>query len=168
MLTCLIFLSGLFWVVWHGSHRHWIYIGFGIVAGLLMATFALGLVGYFKTRNNKDDPDGLTILSLSSTSQVLLTERTFREYTEDIFHSVLWRWRYNRRFGSFPYDITPYCSQCELAHGIKQKLENSYGGLKCSFCLGLYSPPSASISDEIQAKIKDGSWLEVVNNRRSK
>lgn len=98
--------------------------------------------------------------------------RNFREYTEDVFHGIIWRWQYKPGFGDKPRGITPHCSNCqeEAVLEINQQQPNKF---RCPYCLIIYTAPTSldsafeSIGNQIQAKIQDRSWIDIVDNRRA-
>ena len=106
----------------------------------------------------------------------------FKNYTQEQIDNVIWRWRYKLEFDNAPRNLTPFCSECErpLMGGYTREVVFVPSANKdyeiCEFwCLAhprVYKVHAdlhgelVFIKEHIQQRIRDGSWLEIVNKQR--
>jgi len=103
------------------------------------------------------------------------------EYTEDVLHGIIWRWHYKPEIDNTPRNLTPLCPECENPRALHGDVSRHQQGkayivsLKCSFHPQTYSihldhnpydRPFESITKQIQQKLLDDSWVDVVNRKR--
>jgi len=99
------------------------------------------------------------------------------EYDQDVFHNIIWCWHYKPEIAQIPRDIRPYCIECQALiplqhHAFKDGAGNPVFSLDCGYhsvqlCeMGNLYEFNEKIRELIKQKLKDGSWVEVVNKRR--
>ncbi len=113
--------------------------------------------------------------------------KLWMEYTEDVFHGVIWRWHYKPEIDNTPRDLTPYCPECinpQPLHHSRLVSSDKDKGSRRGTCImncpnhktQMYFIPVeresnfglfGNIKRDVQQKLKEGSWVEVVNKQRA-
>jgi hypothetical protein len=105
-------------------------------------------------------------------SRLLVRARTWREYREDTFYGLRWRWNYFS--GGAPHDPVPYCLTCDFE--INPGFASAYSAVdrwefKCENCgkvgATIYEPLSefeGRVKRQIELKVRNGSWKDAVSN----
>ncbi len=99
------------------------------------------------------------------------------EYTQDEFDGVIWQWQYNPEFGQTARNLTAFCIECRqpmrmsrVEHG-NQTHPGYRRDLDCRLHKWHRIPTDSSgdfvgIKARIQQKLRDDTWIEVVNRQR--
>lgn len=103
---------------------------------------------------------------------------TWREYTQDVFKGMRWRWRLNRYDGAVE-NLAPFCLRCDRQlipgegsfnregfHEIRHTFDCRQHGHQFDL-RGDVREVLAEVEEEIQLKLRNGAWEEAVRRNQT-